>query len=165
MNRKILAIALVLIVIVGVAGLIAYQTGSGNGNNKSTELITVTYTPHSIASTDHWYTGSNSVVTDIIVVALFNSSKDVPLYAGSSLGDNASGSSKDYPLNINDFYLTSNGSPLSTYVVTVNNSTLVSSSSGIAVSRAFDFTVRGNVTSYQLSYNGTDNVKIILQSP
>jgi hypothetical protein len=167
MKRKILAIVLFVIVIVGVVGLVTYQTFSGNGNNKNSELITVTYTPHAIASSDHWYISSNSMVTDIIVTALFNSSKDVPLYSeGSYVGSNDSSLtySKNYPLNINDFYLTSNGNPLSTYIVTVNNSTLVSSSSGVAVSRTFDFTVRGNVTSYQLAYNGTANVDIINKS-
>jgi hypothetical protein len=164
MNRKIITIVLVLIVI-GVVGVVAYQTFSGN--NKNTELITVTYTPHAIASSDHWYISNSSMVTDIVVDTLFNSSKYVPLYAEGTTVSNSNSTSvnsKDYPLNINDFYLTSTGQPLSTYIATLNRITFENSSSGIAVLRTFEFTVRGNVTSYQLAYNGTQDVKIINSS-
>jgi hypothetical protein len=60
-----------------------------------------------------------------------------------------------------DFYLTSNGQPLSTYILGESNETRVNSPRGVAVMRTLDFTIRGNVTSYQLAYNGTPNIKIV----
>ena len=167
MNRKIISIIALFIVTVGAVGLVAYQTLSPKTDNS--QLITVTYTPHSVASTDYWYARSNLLVTHIVIDALFNSGKDVPFYAeGSTFGNSNSSviNSKDYPLNINAFYLTSNGQPLSTFVLTLNKSIIKThTASEMTILRGLEFTVIGNVTSYQLAYNGTQNVKIIMENP
>ena len=160
MNRNILSIIVIVIVIVGVIGVIAFQMPGD-----SRPLITVTYTTHSLTPDSHWFTSGNSTVTYIEVNALFNSSKHIPTIEVGGTPSNASTPILSDTLNINDFYLTSNGQPLSTYILTLGNTKVLNSTAGFAVMYPFDFTVRGNVTSYQLAYNGTSNIKINLENP
>ena len=160
MNRKILAIIIAAIVIVGAIGVIAYQTSA-----KSETLITVTYTTHPITPDSYWFISKTSTVTNIGVSAVFNSSKHIPTIEIGGTPPNDSKPALPNSLNINDFYLTSNGQPLTTYILTMGNTVVLNSTAGFAVMYHFDFTVRGNVTSYQFAYNGTANVKIILENP
>lgn len=161
MNRKIMSVVIVVIVIVGVIGVIAYQTFGSSGST----LITVTYTTHPITPDSHWFISNSSTVTYIEVRAVFNSSKHIPTVEIGGTPANDSKPALPNSLNFNDFYLTSNGQPLTTYILTMGNTVVLNSTTGFAQVRPFDFTVRGNVTSYQLAYNGTANVKIILENP
>jgi hypothetical protein len=160
MNRKIMSTIIVVMVIVGLIGVIAYQT-FGNDNT----VIKVTYSTHPITRDSYWFISNTSTVTNIGIEAVFNSSKHIPTF--ETIGTPANGSKPEPPnsLNINDFYLASNGQPLTTYILTMGNTIVLNSTSGFAIMTPFDFTVRGNATSYQLAYNGTENVKVILENP
>ena len=162
MNKKVLAIIIgAIIIISGTIGVVAYQIF----NKSSIPLITVTYTTHPIDSSSYRFINNSSTVTYIEVGAIFNCSKHFGFTETKIASNSSELPTIPNSLNINDFYLTSEGHPLTTYILTMGNTAILNSTNGVSLQQFFDFTVMGNVTSYQLAYNGTEGVKIILENP
>ncbi len=154
MNKKLLTLIIAIIcVLVVTSGVIVFQTLSSN--SKPSVIVTCSNSPGQ--PTQSYYISENSAhyyydsyygwATSIIINTEMSSSKPVIL-------------------NETDFYVATNGQPLTNICLANFTGTFqlarnLYGASGYDTSMQFNFIVPGNVTSYQLACNGTVNVKII----
>jgi hypothetical protein len=142
MNKKIQVLVVgIAVVAIIFGGLIAYQL-----LNRTQSSITVTYySPQSIVSS------GQTTTTEFVVIFQYN--------RGSS-------GSNSFLINEKDFYLSQNGKPLIGTFISSNISDPIRTANGFILTsgqkEAWEptFIVQGNITSYQLSYNGISNVHI-----
>ena len=152
MNRKLFTIIVVIIVaVVAISGVLTFETLARREPVVTVVWQTSTLRPptiyHISESSAHYYVnGYTGWATAITIDSNITCSRQVVL-------------------NDNNFYLTSNGQPLTNIEQEASGGSQyfpVYGGPGYYLSHQFSFEIAGNVTSdFQLAYNGTANVRII----
>lgn len=143
MDKKILAIIIIILAAIVVAsGVIAYQTL----NTSPASVTVIAYQSHVIEF--YYLTPSDANFTYHTTFYGW--------FTGIEFNLNIT-TTKNTAFNLNNFYLTSNGEPLT--IFHVDGGGKVALEKDYINPNVFTFYVEGNVTSYQLAYRG-NNVDI-----